>query len=542
MFKGSINKITLSSSSFEKIISDGAFFVDKTKMIERFLNEQSEVQLIARQRRMGKSLNMDMLRCFLTNKEDLRHLFKDLYIESSQVWESANSSPVFYFDFKGLRLDTYKKKIYDKVCDYIDSYCSNVDLPRAIKRYLTNDSFNDTDGLRHLTEAVFRATGKRSYILIDEYDKLLMDYHSSELYEEIRDFETAFLSEGLKGNVYLEKALLTGVMRISHESMFSGLNNIVTYDVFNDKLYTDDYGLTDEEVTELSKLSDFDINELRDWYNGIRIGGSAVYNIYSTMSYLTHGEYECFWGKTGTLDTIIDLMNDEQKLAIAELLNGNCVEVNIDSRVSLRQLSRETGNKAFYSLLVQGGYLAIVENRQNKGKAVVSIPNKELQIVWRDFILDHLYNTSKRVQTLFDNFNNLTAFSKDIEYFLGERLSYYDLSVYGDDEKAKTYERVYHIFLLGILSAYEDIRFSYALSNRESGDGRYDIFVEKSEAYFIFEVKSCVEGDDLNIAAGKALAQIETMRYGAELKKNKPLIKIGVAVYGKRCKVKCGKK
>jgi hypothetical protein len=153
-------------------------------------------------------------------------------------------------------------------------------------------------------------------------------------------------------------------------------------------------------------------------------------------------------------------------------------------------------------------------------------------------VLTQLYN-GKKIKTLFDNVGDMGKFSEDLEGFLSDRLSYYDLAVYKDKNEEKARERVYHVFMLGLLSAYDDIQYRRPQSNRESGDGRYDILAEKSNHYFIFEFKSSKEGDDLEERAEEALAQIESKRYGADLSKDKPLIKIGVAFYGKRCKVKC---
>jgi len=538
MVVGDIKKINLSISSFERMITDGNLYVDKTRFIENFLNEASNVQLITRQRRLGKSLNIDMLRCFLTDKTDNRHLFKGLYIENSPVWDKANSAPVFYFDFKELGVENYQEALFDMVRECIYMYCDETTIPLKVQDYLREKKYNETRGLRYLTESIYQATGKRSYILIDEYDKLLMDNYDTERYKEIRRFETAFLSSALKGNQYLEKAILTGVLRISHEGMMSDLNNLVTYDVFNDNTYTDDYGLTEEEMAELCRLTSSDFDEMTAWYNGIRIKGKAIYNVYAVMSCLRSGEFDCYWGKSGALEMIVRMINDKRKMVIAKLLNGEKAELLVNDRISLKQLAGDTLDEAFYSLLVQTGYFALDKKIPERDTVLLSIPNKELRIVWRRFILTNLYSGTIKVKTLFDNAGNPDDFARDLEYFLSDRLSYHDLESYKDEDEKKTHERVYHIFLLGLLSGYDDVRCRPPLSNRESGDGRYDIFVERPGHNFIFEFKSCTDKENLETQAAKALGQIELKRYGAAPGENKPLTKIGVAFHGKRCRIK----
>ena len=165
MVIGDVNRINLSTSSFERISREGSLYVDKTRMIENFLNTSGEVNLIARQRRMGKSLNLDMVRCFLTDKENLRHLFKGLYIESSPVWKMAHSAPVFSFDFRLLQPDMYKEKLYYAVCEYLREYVKKgVELSIAAEHYSKNGNVNNADGLLYHTETAYRATEKRSYI------------------------------------------------------------------------------------------------------------------------------------------------------------------------------------------------------------------------------------------------------------------------------------------------------------------------------------------------------------------------------------------
>jgi len=340
---------------------------------------------------MGKSLNMDMIRCFLTDKEDLRGLFKGMYIETSPVWEKANSAPVFYFDFKELNAASFRKQIVEQVDEYINESFDINNFKGYMKRKyeeIINNPNRAADSIGFLTEVVYKLTGKRSYILIDEYDNLLMRNYNTERYDEIRDFETSLLFAALKGNNYLEKALLTGVMRISYESMLSGLNNILTFDVFSDGTYADDYGLTDEEVAELNRLADFDESKLRNWYNGIRINNKPIYNIYSVMSYLYKREYDCYWGKSGAMHMISGLLNESRQATLARLLNGETIEVGVSSRIPLRDRAEKASDNAYYSLLVQAGYLALCGKVEGKTSSyLVSIPNTELLIVWRDFIL-----------------------------------------------------------------------------------------------------------------------------------------------------------
>jgi len=543
IIKGDIKKINLSTSRFRQIIEDGSLYIDKTRMIEHFLNESNSVQLVARHRRLGKSLNMDMLRCFLTCKEDLRHLFKGLYIENSPTWEKAHSAPVYYFSFKELKAESYKKQVLKQVDAHI---CDLVD-PDSLKGYLyrqyeqiMHDTNRASESIKFLMEMTYKLTGKNSYLLIDEYDNLLMANYKSAEYAEIRAFETALLSAAVKDNPYLEKALLTGVMRISHESMVSGLNNIVTYDVFGDDLYTDDYGLTDNEIESLCKLTNVNEDELGQWYNGIRVGAKIIYNIYSVMSYVSRGKFGCYWGKSGTMDMIVGLLNDKRKDTLVKLLSGEHVKVSMVDRISQTHLSQNTGDQSFYSFLVQAGYLALNDSVSSRADtAEVSIPNTELMMVWKNFILENLYINTPKIRTLFDNVNNLDMFSRDIEYFLNDRLSYHDLAVYQNANTVAIHERLYHIFLLGILSAYDDVRCKSPLSNRESGDGQYDILLERPESNYIFESKTTKNPKHLKQLSEMALKQIEDKRYGVEISGDKKLVKIGVAVCGKLCKVVC---
>jgi hypothetical protein len=297
-----------------------------------------------------------MLRCFLTQEEDHRALFHGLYIENSPVWKEAHSYPVFYFDFKFLKPNNYKVQIYKQIMRHFKRFVDFDRLDKVDQSILNNYiklAGSDPSGISLLTEFVYQVTGKPSYILIDEYDNMLMHNYRSTEYEELRTYMTDTIEAAVKGNPYLVKAVLTGVMRISKESMFSGLNNLDTYDVFRDEVFADDYGLTDREIDELGEYvvsageEPLDHAQLAEWYNGFTIDQHPIYNIYSVMSYVPRREYTSYWGQSGTsvvlhpqnrvsdasdffpilIDMIHDVLNDRRKYAIEKLLNGEQVSV-----------------------------------------------------------------------------------------------------------------------------------------------------------------------------------------------------------------------
>ncbi|MCL1998235.1 MAG: ATP-binding protein [Turicibacter sp.] len=546
MIIGDVKKIDLSTSIFERVITSGVLYVDKTRMIEHFLNDHSQVHLVTRHRRLGKSLNMSMLRHFLTDAADYRHLFKGLYVEGSSVWDRANSAPVFHFEFKNLSAENYKSQIYRMISKHTHALCGSETLAGYAKECfdsLLDKTADLSDSLLILTELAHELTGKRSYILIDEYDKILMDNHNSPQYEEIRNFMTLFFSAGVKGNEFLEKALLTGVMRISKESLFSGLNNIEVFDVFDDNLYTDDYGFTEAEIDELQALADFDKAELKAWYNGILVNGHAIYNTYSVATFLKRGSYDCHWTRSGVMDIIAELLNVERMATLARLLDGERILQSVDKRISLKGLSPEyTLDRDFYSLLVQAGYLAVeTESAESPENALVAltIPNKELMLAWKDFILKYAFKEPTPILNIFRNSHNAEKFAEDLQDILDNRMSYHDFLKPRDEPTKKALERTYQQFMLILLCAYGDSKKCYPTSNRESGDGRYDVFIERKEAYYIFELKSSEKAEDLADDAAAALRQINEKRYGVELDEDKRLVRIGLAFFGKQCAVVC---
>jgi hypothetical protein len=538
VISGDAKKIDLGNSSFEIMRNNNNLYIDKTMFIEHFLNEPNSIQLIVRQRRLGKSLNLDMLKCFLTDKVDHRGLFAGTYIESSPVWGQANSAPVFMFDFKNLSPYDYKESICEQIDKHISAYIDTDILTgylkRRYERFINNPETN-AEGLLILTQLVYELTGKQSYIFIDEYDKHLSDNYNNDAYSEIRNYETRFLSAGLEGNPYLKKALMTGVMRVSRESILSGLNNLVTYDLFADKAFTSDFGLTEEEIDALQKIYRFDKSLITQWYNGINIGKKSLYNVYSVLSCVQNGEYNNYWGRSGTMEIITNLIDDSRQRTIIRLLNGETVNIYLKDRISLHELADDPNDSVFYSFLLQAGYFSLEAVDWNNYGAI-KIPNKEIMNVWKEFILSSLVKKGNTIRTLFDNINDLKTFDKDVEHFLNDRLSYFDIET--SSCKSKTNEKTYHVFVLGLLSAYEDVSCKKPQSNRESGDGRYDILYEMNDLSIIFEFKSVENVSQLEAAAIEGLQQIDERRYYADATKNKPLIMTAIAFCGKQCVAK----
>jgi hypothetical protein len=556
---GNASNINLSTSSFKKIIENDYLYVDKSRFIDHFLAKRSDVEIIARQRRIGKSLNLDMLYCFLTDREDNRHLFDDLAIRSSHVWKLVNSAPVFLFDFKEMDESLYKKDIWLKINKYMNQYLELSSGPKAAGIYeewafskfdykLGIETYETTNGLFTLTEMAYATTGKRSYILIDEYDNPMNHASSFEVYNDMRNYFTKLFSKGLKGNNYLEKSVLTGVMRISHEDLLSGLNNPETFDVFADRAYGADYGLTEEEAAEICKIAGLDLEEIRKWYNGVRIGGSDIYNTFSVMSAAASKTIDCFWGQSGTLDRIKAVVTPAQKAKlIMGLDKGSALTTEINSRINLRMLTHGCADSTLYSLLVQSGYLRLESWDSKTGIGAVSIPNEELATAWRKFIFGDALN-NRDLNSFLHDLSDMDNLSNNVMKFLSplfDSLSVYDLPEAEYKHKnGKTYQKIpelyYHQILLTAFYAIKpQLGYKLMLSNRESGDGRYDILLDMGDTLVVFELKSGRKSDRAETLSKNALQQVKDKRYGADL--CKPIIAIGCGFSQKRVKVKSAK-
>ncbi|MDR3002510.1 MAG: AAA family ATPase, partial [Fibromonadaceae bacterium] len=250
--------INLSSSEFARFREKNMLYVDKSMFIEHFMNNSSDVLLITRPRRMGKSLNMNMLAEFLDCKKKSGHLFKGLKIEKRKVFKKyLNKYPVVYLTFKNLHLDDYKISVRRMLADVVHKYIPKEKWNHFVKQFIEDNDDTQVMSIRYILENISEVYEKKPIVLIDEYDKIFMDNIHSKEYENVQAYMSDVFNSGFKDNPYLKKALLTGVLRISQESMFSNLNNVTVYDVFEESEFDEDFGLTQKEVKALVEPKDF---------------------------------------------------------------------------------------------------------------------------------------------------------------------------------------------------------------------------------------------------------------------------------------------
>ena len=522
---GNKKNIDLGRSEFQEFIKNGRLYIDKTRFIEHVLEEASGVLLFTRPRRTGKSLNLDMLRTFLDCKRDTAELFKGLYIEGSAVFGQINNYPVIHLNFKETRAVNYKEKFRQMLQEAALSYLSAGQFNPWISRYFEMD-MDDTGVLRTLTKNIHEVYGIRPYILIDEYDKLLMDNLSSSEYETIRDWLRDVFESAFKDNHHLEKGIMVGVTRVSQEGLLSGLNNIDVYDVFTPSAFDGDFSLTEEEVVEL--LGGEQLETARQWYNNYRVGNEKLFTMYSVLSYLKKGMLDNYWGMSGSMEMLIDALNKDRAEAIAELISdGKEIETLIERRLSLRQLrSGDIDDASFYSFAVQAGYLTY--NRVAGEKIFnIFLPNKELCEVWESFILKEvLKSRHTNLRDIFCNIADTEDFSNSFRDFISFQLSTYDVG--------KELEKTYHVLVFGLILG---AGFKCS-SNRERGYGRYDLWLEGPDFNVIIEFKKArKETEDLDELAVKAIEQIDKRKYYAKFPDTMPLYKVGVGCYKTECSV-----
>ena len=552
--------------NFEKVIKGGYCYIDKSMLIKELLDLKGEVNLFTRPRRFGKTLNLSMLRYFFEDTGDEKKnaenkaLFRGLKVlEAGEAYTNQMGSyPVINLTLKSAKQPAFESacaKLKGEIAEEFKRhrYVLESDLldaadKRRFQEIAVEEAENDeyTGALKFLSRCLYQVTGKSVVILIDEYDVPLENAYFRGFYREMVDFVRALFEAGLKTNDYLRFAVITGCLRISRESIFTGLNHLNIISVL-DRKYSEHFGFTETEVLQL--MTYYGVKSrfatMKEWYDGYLFGDAEVYNPWSVIKFLydLQGSVDAFphpyWINTSSNDIIKDMIaqaDRETKGQIETLLNGGTLDIKVHEEITYEDMHEKGEN--LWNFLYFTGYLTKKEEYFIEPSIYlrVCIPNVEVKTIYQNTILGWL---RRRIEK--QDFHDLyRAMEEGDAEKMGEILSEQLFSTISFYDSA---ENFYHGFLAGILSQSENYLVK---SNRESGNGRSDICVKSPSLRgrsFILEVKVSDSIDDLEADAEKALQQIYDKKYMDELRMEgyRKIDCYGVSFYRKDCEVRFGK-
>ena len=541
-----MKRLAIGLSDFKHLIEEDFYYFDKTKFIEEVIKDGSQVKLFARPRRFGKTLNMSMLKYFfdIENKEENKEIFKDLYIEKTEAFKEQGQYPVIFLSLKDLKALTWEqmeKAIKSAISRLFSEYkyllndLDKFDTLTFENILLKNTELEDLkEALKFLTRILYEKYNKKVVVLIDEYDSPLVSAYINGYYEKAKDFFKTFYSTVLKDNSYLQMGVLTGIIRVIKAGIFSDLNNLSTYTILSD-VYTDSYGLTEEEVEKSLKYYGIEqeISNVKDWYDGYKFGDSEVYNPWSILNFLQYKELRAYWVDTSGNDLIKDVLKKITKNtieALERLFNGEGLKQNISGTSDLSKLLSE---EELWELMLFSGYLTVEEKIDHKNY-VLRLPNKEIKELFRDTFLEKYFGRGSKLLYLMEALteNRIDEYEERLQEILLTSVSYNDTK--------KGNEAFYHGLIMG-MGLYLEGEY-ITKSNIESGLGRYDFVIEpknKTKRAFIMEFKATDSVENLEEISKEALRQIEDKKYDISLKQNgvKDITYMGIAFCGKQIKI-----
>ena len=559
-------KLPVGIDDFRKIRECGFYYVDKTKLVEQLMQNWGEVNLFTRPRRFGKTLNMSMIRSFFEIGTD-KSLFDGLYISRNKELCDMHMGkyPVISITLKGIEGMTFEEarnmlKIILKNEARRHYYLKNSDRltdddKQQYEQILLGTSENTADSLRLLSQLLFLHYDKKVVILIDEYDVPLDKAFQNGYYSEMTSLIRGILGQALKTNDYLQFAVLTGCLRISKESIFTGLNNFKVLSIA-DARFDEQFGFIDSEVRDILEeygVSD-KISEVKDWYDGYRFGKADVYCPWDVINYVDHlqadpnARPQAYWinsSGNGLVRRLINIADESTKDEIERLIAGETIEKAIRLELTYDEIDNSIDN--IWSVLFTTGYLTNageieLPGGDGYGYRLV-IPNKEVRQVFVSQIQEWFRQTvtydNGSVQDLCEAFmaGDADKIQSNLNMILIKTISVLDTKA-RDDQK----ENFYHGLLLGLLRSKPDWRIK---SNRESGDGFSDISIEPTipEKGIVVEVKYSNTISGLDDACDRAMKQIRDRRYDEALREDgrEDIIAYGIAFCRKRCKVVCEK-
>ena len=532
------------------------YYVDKTLLIKEFLDQKPLVSLFTRPRRFGKTLNMDMLKVFF----EISDKNTSKYFADKNIWQCGEEYrshqgkyPVIFLTFKDVKFDTWDATI-DKIRGILQEeygrhqeLLNSDKLSQYEKEYFTKiisataNEVELTSSLERLSKMLASHYDKAPVIIIDEYDTPIQEGYSKDFYDEIIGFMRNFFSGAFKDNKNLSYGFLTGILRIAQESIFSGLNNLTVNSVMDEE-YDSFFGFTESEVKAM--LSYYGVSdkeeELKDWYDGYLFGSEEIYNPWSVINYISKGCIpQAYWvntGKNEILDDVLRVATDDITERLYDLLQGERVVARIDQNVVYRSLAEDPAN--IYSLLLVAGYLKTPKKElQADGSYLceVSIPNREIAAVYKSEILSYFLQTGAITRTTANKIAE-SLYANDYKKLQSAIGEYMDKSIGFFDGGA---EGFYHGLMLGLIALMDN---QYKIkSNRESGDGRFDVSLiprEKRYPGIILELKWKEKLSDVELEkwSNEALKQIGELRCDSEMKEDgiTEILKFGIAFSGKK--------
>jgi len=555
-----MKKLPIGKSDFKSIIQDNFYYIDKTNFISEIIDNSANVILLPRPRRFGKTLNLSMTKYFFDVEEDNETLFKGLNISKNQeAMAHCGKYPIIYITFKDVKESSFEltferikqlvdKEIsrHEKKIESILDRLNRMDRKHYERLILDNGSEIDyKNSFKLLSKLLTIAYNQKCIILIDEYDTPIQTGFLKGYYEEIVDFFKTFIGAVLKDNdVNVYKAVLTGILRISKESIFSDLNNIKVYTLL-DSEFSDKFGFTIDEVKKL--LEDYNLidnfKKINSWYNGYCIGGTTIFNPWSLLNFTDSRKFDVYWANTSSNGIIRTLVENSEDFRsdLELLLNGESLKRVINPNITFRDRDFNFKEEMLYSFLFFSGYLKYTAKEFIEGEHIcqLSIVNQECHYIFKkiisNWITDSFSNRKLRIllKSLIEG--DLKLFQKIFSEFVRDTLSFYDTG--------KNIEAVYHAFLLGILVNLSDYEI---ISNQEAGYGRVDIILvhkrDKNRLAIVMELKTIDEFEEetKDKALESAVEQIKEKEYISLVQKRgyNDILSFGVVFDGKRVWVK----
>ncbi len=543
--------------NFKKLIEKGYYYVDKTLFIKDLIDMHGEVNLFTRPRRFGKTLNMSMLRCFFEKSEkDHLHLFAGTKIMGAgeKYLKESGQYPVIFLSLKSMKQGSYESAFYCLKEEIGREFNRHSDLLEKLPATETREKYyrfavqaaRDEEyltALKFLSECLYTFYGKKSIILIDEYDVPLENAYFSGFYDRMVRLIRSLFESALKTNDTLEFAVVTGCLRISKESIFTGLNNLNIVSIM-DTTYAEHFGFTQDEVTRI--LSHYGLEENIDavkvWYDGYRFGDTEVYNPWSVINYANscykdkNALLKPYWSNTSSnsiVRTLVERADLSVKQEIESLIEGKTITKAIHEDITYDDMDSTQEN--LWNFLFFTGYLKKISERQDGEDILVemAIPNSEVRYIYKNTVLRWFEEKTKEKELtpLYQSILNgdCETIAQILSDNLMETISFYDYQ-----------ESYYHGFLAGML---KNIGNYIVLSNRESGNGRPDIILKYPSVRgkaVILEIKVARTYQELESKCDEALKQIKDQKYEEELRQEgySDILKYGVAFYRKECMVK----